>query len=129
MKPRRILSAARLSLPFAAALVALFSAHSAQGQTTRFWDGNDSVANFGSASGTWAAPTTGTATAGWSASSAGTAVVLGNSVTTLINDPLNFGRDTSGTGLGGGTITVSGTVNAASLRFGSLTTGNITNHR
>ncbi len=126
MKPRRILSAARLSLPFASALFALFSAHSAEGQTTRYWDGNDSAANFGSASGTWAAPTTGTATAGWSASSAGTAVVLANSITTLINDPLNFGRDTTGTGLGSGTITVSGTVNAASLRFGSLTTGNIT---
>ncbi len=126
MKPRRIFSAARLSLPFACALVALFTARSAKAQTTRYWDGNDSAANFGSASGTWAAPTTGTATAGWSTSAGGTAVVLGNSITTLINDPLNFGRDTTGTGLGGGTITVSGTVNAASLRFGSQTTGNIT---
>ena len=126
MKPRRIFSAARLSLPFASALVALFSAHSAQGQTTRYWDGNDGAANFGSASGTWAAPTTGTATAGWSSSSAGTTVVLANSVTTLINDPLNFGTDTTSRGLGTGTITVSGTVNAASLRFGSQTTGNIT---
>lgn len=126
MKPRRIFSAARLSLPFACALVALFNAHSAKAQTTRYWDGNNSTANFGSASGTWAAPTSGTATAGWSTSAAGTAVVLGNSITTLINDPLNFGRDTTGTGLGGGTITVSGTVDAASLRFGSQTTGNIT---
>ena len=71
MKPRRIFSAARLSLPFASALVALFTAHSAKGQTTRYWDGNNKTANFGSASGTWAAPTTGTATAGWSASAAG----------------------------------------------------------
>lgn len=126
MKPRRIFSAARLSLPLASALVALFSAHSAKAQTTRYWDGNNSTANFGSASGTWAAPTSGTATAGWSGSAAGTAVVLGNSITTLVTDPLNFGTDTTGRGLGGGTITVSGTVAAASLRFGSQTTGNIT---
>lgn len=126
MKPRRIFSAARLSLPFACALVALFNAHSAKGQTTRYWDGNNSTANFGSASGTWAVPTPGTATNGWSASAAGTAVVLGNSITTLITDPLNFGTDTTSRGLGTGTITVSGTVDAASLRFGSQTTGNIT---
>lgn len=126
MKPRRIFSAARLSLPLASALVAFFSAHSAKAQTTRYWDGNNSTANFGSASGTWAAPTVGTATAGWSTSAAGTNVVLGNSITTLITDPLNFGTDTTNRGLGSGTITVSGTVDAASLRFGSQTTGNIT---
>ncbi len=90
---------------------------------TLYWDGNNDTAGFGSASGTWAAPTTGTTTAGWSTSSAGTTVVNGNSVTTTTADTLYFGDGTNA--LGAGTITVSGTVSANSLNVG-LNSGSIT---
>ncbi len=125
MKPR-LLASACLSFPLASAIAALLAGQSAQGQTTRYWDGNNGTTNFGSASGIWAAPTLGTATSGWTTSGTGATVVNGTSITTDILDPLNFGRDTTGTGLGGGTITVSGTVDAASLRFGSQTTSSVT---
>lgn len=58
MKPNR------KNLFLAASISLALSAPAAFAQTTRYWDGNDNAANFGSASGTWAAPTTGTATAG-----------------------------------------------------------------
>ena len=88
-----------------------------------YWDGNNSTAGFGTAGGTWAAPTVGTTTNGWSANSSGTATVNGNSVLTGIGDALNFG--TASAGLAAGNITVSGTVNAGSLTYGSAS-GNIT---
>ena len=99
------------------------SASMSASAATLYWDGNNDTAGFGSASGTWAAPTAGTATAGWSTSSAGTAVVNGNSVTTTTADELYFGD--AANALGAGTITVSGTVDAGSLRFG-LNTGSLT---
>jgi autotransporter-associated beta strand protein len=118
MKPR-ILNSARLSFPLATALAAMFFAHSAQAQTNRYWDQNTATAGFGSATGTWTAPTV----SRWSTSNAGT-TTPGASVTTLIGDPLHFGTDT--VALATGSITVTGTVNAASLRFGSSTVGNVT---
>ncbi|MEN9468967.1 MAG: toxins and related Ca2+-binding domain [Verrucomicrobiota bacterium] len=87
-----------------------------------YWDSNDSTAGFGTAQGTWAAPTTNNSTQGWSASSAGTDVMSGTTNTTT-TDALNFG--TASAGLAAGTITVSGTVAANSLTFGSAS-GNIT---
>ena len=87
-----------------------------------YWDDNDSTAGFGTAGGTWAAPTTNNSTQGWSTSAAGTNVMSGTT-TTNSTDALNFG--TGSAGLAAGTITVSGTVNANSLTFGS-TSGNIT---
>ena len=119
MKSRRILSVARLSFPLATALAALFAGQSAQAQTTRYWDQNGTTAGFGSATGTWTNPTV----SRWSTSNAGTATP-GASITTAVGDPLHFGTDT--VALGTGSITVTGTVNAASLRFGSSTTGNVT---
>lgn len=88
-----------------------------------YWESNDDTAGFGTASGTWAAPTGGTATAGWSLDSTGATVVNGNSVTTTVGDQLNFGTDTLG--LGAGTINVSGTVAADQLLFGKAS-GNVT---
>jgi autotransporter-associated beta strand protein len=82
-----------------------------------YWDGNDSAAGFGTAGGIWAGPTVGTTTNGWSTDSTGATTVNGNSVITSMGDALNFG--TTASGLGAGTITVSGTVNADSLTFGS----------
>jgi len=105
----------------ASTFAVLVVGQSAQGQTTRYWDNNGNVAGFGNAGGTWAAPTV----SQWTTVAAGN-VAPGASITTLINDPLHFGTDTAGQGLGGGTITVSGTVNAASLRFGNQTTSNVT---
>jgi autotransporter-associated beta strand protein len=120
MKPR-LLSSARTTFPLTSAIAALLASQSAMGQTNRYWDTNGTTTGFGAAGGTWTTPTV----SQWSTSSIGTATP-GASITTAINDPLHFGTDTAGGSLGGGTITVSGTVNAASLRFGSQTTGNVT---
>ena len=120
MKPRHFMST-RPSVPIASVIAALFASQSGHAQTTRYWDNNGNVTGFGSAGGTWTDPTV----SQWTTSNVGTAIP-GASITTLINDPLNFGTDSAGGGLGGGTITVSGTVNAASLRFGSQTTSNVT---
>lgn len=124
MNPR-VQESLRVSFPLASVLALTMAAPLAEA-ATYYWDGNNNTGGFGSASGTWAAPTAGTATSGWTTSSTGATVVNGNSITTLIGDAINFGTDTSTNGLGGGTITVSGTVNAASLRFGSQSTSNIT---
>ena len=117
MKPR-ILSTARLSFPFAVAIAALLAAQSASA-TTYYWDNNGTTAGFGTAAGTWAAPTTGDATQGWSTSATG-ALVPG-SITTLSTsatvDAVNFGNTT--TGLAAGTITVSGTVQSGNITFAS----------
>ena len=92
--------------------VATPSAHAAS--ATYYWDNNGSTAGFGTAAGTWAAPTTGSATQGWSTSSTG-AVVPG-SITTDATDAVNFGTATA---LAAGTITVSGTVAVGNITYGS----------
>lgn len=83
---------------------------------TYYWDTNGTTAGFGTASGTWTAPTV----SRWSTSSAGTATP-GASITTLstdaANDAVNFGNGT--TGLAAGTITVSGTVQSGNMTFAS----------
>jgi fibronectin-binding autotransporter adhesin len=81
---------------------------------TYYWDNNGNTAGFGTAGGTWAAPTPGP-TPGWSTSNAGTAVP--GSVTTTTSDVINFGY--GATGLGAGTITVSGTVSSGNMTFAS----------
>ncbi len=77
-----------------------------------YWDGNGTVSGFGTAAGTWAAPTI----SQWSFSEDGTATPEA-SATTFTFLPVNFG--TASAGLAAGTITVSGTVEAGSLQFGS----------
>lgn len=96
------------------ALLAGFAVPSALA-ATYYWDNNGSTNGFGTASGTWASPTTGNSTQGWSTSAGGT-VVPGN-VTTTVADDLNFGITTNG--LAAGTITVSGTVTNNTLTFAS----------
>jgi autotransporter-associated beta strand protein len=86
-----------------------------------YWDNNGATIGFGTAAGTWAAPTAGNATQGWSTSSDGT-LVPGN-VTTTTSDDLNFGF--AANGLASGTITVSGTVTANSLTI-ATNSGDIT---
>ena len=108
-------SRASFALP-AAAMLALLSIPAANA-TTYYWDGNNNTTGYGNASGTWAVPTTGTTTAGWSTSTAGSVVVLANSVTTGTADVINFGN--GATGLGAGTITVSGTVSSGNITFAS----------
>ena len=115
MKPR-LLSTARLSFPLASAIAAMLATPAAHA-TTYYWDDNAATAGFGTAgasTGTWAAPTAGP-TAGWSLSDTGA-----NSFapfTTGTTDALNFGLTTAG--LGAGTITVSGTVDAGNMTFAS----------
>jgi len=83
--------------------------------TTYYWDNNGTTNGFGTAAGTWAVPTTGNSSQGWSTSATG--ILLPGNVTTATTDSLNFG--TASAGLSAGTITVSGTVNAANVTFGA----------
>jgi len=106
MKSRFALRTAALSM------VTLCVASSISQAATYYWDNNDTTAGFGSAGGTWTVPTV----SQWSTSNAGTATP-GASITTGLGDDLFFGLTT--TGLGAGTITVDGTVNARMLVFAS----------
>ncbi|MEZ0265941.1 MAG: beta strand repeat-containing protein, partial [Phycisphaerae bacterium] len=105
----RLSAAVYLALPIGA--LAASAAYAAP----VYWDGNDGAAGFGTASGTWAAPTNGTATAGWSADGTGATAVNGNSVTTTTADVASFGN--GATGLAAGPIAVSGTVDAGGITF------------
>ena len=78
---------------------------------TYYWDNNGTTAGFGSAGGTWAAPTVNQ----WSTDGTGVAAP-GASITTATGDALNFGN--GATGLGAGTITVN-TVSAGNMTFAS----------
>jgi fibronectin-binding autotransporter adhesin len=100
-------------LALACMALALFTAGTAQAQTTYYYD-NVTGAGFGAAGGTWAAPTPGP-NPGWTTDGTGAAVP--GSVTTATGDTLNFGN--GALGLGAGTITVSGTQNAGDLTFAS----------
>ena len=84
----------------------------ANAATTYYWDTNGTTPGFGTASGTWAAPTLSL----WSTSTNGTGTP-GASITTTTSDSTNFGN--GATGLGAGTITVSGTVSSGSMTFAS----------
>jgi autotransporter-associated beta strand protein len=77
-----------------------------------YWDNNGTETGFGTAGGTWAAPTI----SQWSFSEDGTGTPEA-SATTFTIVPVNFG--TASAGLAAGTVTVSGTVEADSLQFGS----------
>ena len=89
---------------------------------TYYWDTNNSTAGFGTAGGTWAAPTTNNSTQGWSTSATGVNAMSGTTTTTT-SDALNFGTSTDG--LATGNITVTGNLSAGSITFGSAS-GNIT---
>lgn len=87
-----------------------------------YWDNDGATAGFGTATGTWTAPTTGNGTQGWSTDATGSTLPI--DVTTTTSDTLNFG--VSGTALAAGTITVSGTVDANKLVFAAATSGPFT---
>ena len=80
-----------------------------------YWDNDGSTAGFGTASGTWAAPTTGDGTQGWSKDATG--ATLPASLATTWRSSVNFGNDT--VGLGAGTITISGSVTNGNMSFAS----------
>ncbi len=102
----------------AAALAAALLAVPEISAATYYWDTNNSTSGFGTAGGTWAAPTTNNSTQGWSTSATGVNAMSGTTNTTT-SDALNFGTGTASYGLAAGTITVSGTVAANSLTIGS----------
>ena len=83
--------------------------------TVDYWDNNGATAGFGTAAGTWASPTTGDATQGWSTD--GTGSTLPADFTTAATNAVSFGN--GATGLGEGTITVSGSVTNGSMTFAS----------
>ncbi len=83
---------------------------------TYYWDNNGATAGFGTATGTWAAPTTNNATQGWSTDATGATLPSGTT-TVATADSENFGTAT--VGLAAGTVTVSGTVTPGNITFGS----------
>ena len=89
--------------------IVAISAHSAN----YYWDANGSTAGFGTAGGTWGAPTPGP-TIGWSTDSTGASAI--GSITTAHGDSARFGTDAIG--LAAGTITIPGTVSTSNLFFG-----------
>jgi len=82
---------------------------------TYYWDNNGATLGFGTASGTWASPTSGNSSQGWSTNETGG--TLPGDVTTDVNYPISFGN--GATGLGAGTITVSGNVTNQVMTFAS----------
>jgi autotransporter-associated beta strand protein len=107
----RILSAARLSFPLAAAIAALLAVP-AVSAADYYWDSNGATIGFAAASGTWLAPTPGPSQ-GWTTDSNGLAAI--GSVTTATTDNLFFGS--TAWALPSGTVTVSGPVDAGNLTF------------
>lgn len=87
----------------------LLTASTVRSQSTYYWDSDGSIPGFGTASGTWAAPSA----SNWSTSPTG--VLVPGSVSTSLLDSLNFGN--SVTGLAPGTIAVNGTVSAGDITF------------
>ena len=101
------------------ALAALLGTPAAKA-ATYYWDNNGATTGFGTAAGTWAAPTTNSGTQGWSTDATGLTLPSGTTTTLNTNnttDALNFGN--GATGLAAGTITVSGTVAAGDMTFAS----------
>jgi len=94
--------------------LALFAAPAAQA-VTYYWDNDGTTPGFGTAAGTWAAPTTGSITQGFSQDPTGETTPV--DVTTGTGDAMNFG--TSSLGLVAGTVSVTGTVNAGNITIGS----------
>jgi autotransporter-associated beta strand protein len=84
-----------------------------------YWDNNGSAAGFGTAAGTWAAPTTGDGSQGWSGDPTGS--TLPTDFTTAITNNLRFGSADGG--LAAGTVTVSGNVTASNLTFAGSSGG------
>ena len=113
MKPR-ILPTTRLSFPLASAIAAMLVAQSASA-ADYYWDTNDATIGFGTAGGTWLAPTPGP-TAGWTTDSTGATAI--GSITTATTDNLFFG---STAWIPSGGIAVSGTVDAGNLTFAAGT--------
>jgi autotransporter-associated beta strand protein len=101
----------------AALALALLASHSLHA-VNYYWDNNGSTDGFGTAGGTWAAPTTNNSTQGWSTAVTGNATLSGTTTTSSISagDVTYFG--TTDYGLGGGTITV-GNVGNNGIVFGS----------
>jgi len=77
-----------------------------------YWDNNGATTGFGSAGGTWADPTANQ----WNTDDTGTGAPE-TSYSSTTNGAVHFGTDTGA--LSTGTISVSGTVDANSLNFGS----------
>jgi autotransporter-associated beta strand protein len=110
-----------LAVAFSATVFCHFAASSASAQAL-YWDNDGATPGFGTATGTWAAPTTGNGTQGWSSDATG--ATLPTDVTTTTGNTLNFG--TSAAALAAGTITVSGTVDANKIVFAASTSGPFT---
>lgn len=108
------------SLVITSSVLASIVLSSAAHAATYYWDNDGTNPGFGTAAGTWAAPTAGDATQGWTTN--GNSITLPTASVTTNNtngttDAVNFGN--GATGLGAGTITVSGTVNSGNMTFAS----------
>ena len=116
MKNSRFFHNSRVPFALTSAIAAMLATQTAHA-VVYYWDNNGTTAGYGSAGGTWASPTV----SQWSTSTDGTGTPVA-SITTTGSDALNFGN--GATGLGTGTINVTGTQNAASLIF-ATGSGNI----
>ena len=83
--------------------------------TMDYWDNNGTTGGFGTAAGTWASPTSGNSSQGWSTD--GTGGTLPADFTTTATTGVSFGN--GATGLGAGTIAVSGLVTNGAMTFAS----------
>ena len=81
---------------------------------TYYYDNDSSTPGFGTAGGTWAAPTPGPIP-GWTTDATGSSIP--GSISTTTSDPINFGN--GATGLGAGTVTLSGTLSSSNITFAS----------
>jgi fibronectin-binding autotransporter adhesin len=100
------------SVLLSAVLAVLFSVNHSAFAATYYWDNNGTTAGFGTAGGTWAAPTA----SQWSTDGTGVAAP-GASITSGTGDAINFGN--GATGLAAGTVTVSGSVSSGNATFAS----------
>jgi autotransporter-associated beta strand protein len=92
-----------------AGLLLLAALPQASRAATYYWDNNSIAAGFGTAGGTWGS------SANWSTDDSG--LVTTTAYTTTTSDGINFGAGV--TGLGAGTVAITGTQNAGALTFAS----------
>jgi autotransporter-associated beta strand protein len=92
-----------------AVLLLLAALPQASRAATYYWDNNSIAAGFGTAGGTWGS------SANWSTDDSG--LITTTAYTTTTSDGINFGAGV--TGLGAGTVAITGTQNAGALTFAS----------
>ncbi|MCX6890371.1 MAG: autotransporter-associated beta strand repeat-containing protein [Verrucomicrobia bacterium] len=113
MKTRSIIHLASAVLSVFAVLATALAPQESPA-ATYYYDNDSSTPGFGTAGGTWAVPTPGPIP-GWTTDATGSTIP--GSISTTTSDPINFGN--GATGLGAGTVTMSGTLSSSNITFAS----------